>query len=113
MEETKTVYDAVPDYRTQSQQGQKETALPKLSFCILMDLAGLATYALPALGEWGDMLWAPISGLIFMKTFGGMTGVIGGIANMAEELIPFTDFIPTFTIGYFYTKYQLNRASKK
>ena len=61
----------------------------------------------------GDMLWAPISGLIFMKTFGGMTGVIGGIANMAEELIPFTDFIPTFTIGYFYTKYQLNKASKK
>ena len=113
MEETKTVYDAVPDYRTQSQQGQKETALPKLSFCILMDLAGLATYALPALGEWGDMLWAPISGLIFMKTFGGMTGVIGGIANMAEELIPFTDFITTFTIGYFYTKYQLNKASKK
>jgi len=86
--------------------------LPKLSFCVLMDLAGVATYALPGLGEWGDMLWAPISALIFFRTFGGMTGAIGSVVNMAEELLPFTDFIPTFTIGYFYTKYQMNKGNK-
>ena len=112
MKETKIVYDAVPDYRINTKQGENQVKLPKLSFCILMDLAGLATYALPVLGEWGDMLWAPISGMIFMKTFGGLTGMIGGIANMAEELIPFTDFIPTFTIGYFYTKFQTSKANK-
>lgn len=109
MEKTNKTYDAILDVDPRTQQSSNGITLPKLSFCILMDLAGLATFALPVMGEWGDLLWAPISGLIFMKTFGGMTGVIGGIANMAEELLPFTDFIPTFTIGYFYTKYQLSK----
>ena len=108
----KTVYDAVLDSEPRIGQAKSETNLPNLSFCILMDLAGLATYALPVLGEWGDILWAPISGLIFMRAFGGKTGAVGGVINMIEELIPFADFIPTFTIGYFYTKYQQNKAKK-
>ena len=69
-----------------------------LLFCIAMDLIGYATYAVPGLGEFADILWAPVSGFIFYKTFGGWKGAFGGIFNFAEELLPGTDFIPSFTI---------------
>ena len=51
---------------------------PSLIFCILMDLVGYASYAIPGLAEFADILWAPISSVIFMATFGGFKGVIGG-----------------------------------
>jgi len=63
-----------------------------------MDLIGYASYAIPVLGELSDIVWAPLSGFIFYKTFGGRKGAFGGILNFAEEILPFTDFIPTFTI---------------
>jgi hypothetical protein len=74
---------------------------PNLLFCILMDAIGYLTYAIPGLAEYGDILWAPISAFIFYKTFGGTKGLIGGILNGIEEILPFTDFIPSFTIMYF------------
>lgn len=77
---------------------------PSLVFCILMDLIGLATYAIPGLGEFGDILWAPISALIFFRTFGGTKGMLGGMFNFVEELLPGFDFIPTFTIMYFLSR---------
>jgi hypothetical protein len=73
---------------------------PSLAFCILMDLAGYASYALPVLGEFTDIVWAPVSAFIFFKTFGGWKGAFGGLFNFAEELLPGLDFIPTFTITW-------------
>ena len=74
---------------------------PSLIFCILMDVVGYATYALPVLGEIFDVAWAPISSMIFMATFGGWKGALGGVGNFIEELLPGTDFIPSFTIMWF------------
>ena len=79
---------------------------PSLIFCLIMDLLGAATYALPFLGELGDILWAPISSVIFFITFGGWKGFIGGIANLAEEVLPGTDFIPSFTLMWLMQRYQ-------
>lgn len=78
---------------------------PTLAFCLIMDLLGSATFFLPGLGEWFDILWAPISAMLFFNSFGGKVGRIGSIINFAEEILPFTDFIPTFTIAYFYNRY--------
>ena len=78
-----------------TQGGQKTISL---LFCILMDVIGYATYSIPFLGEFGDLLWAPISAVIFYKTFGGWKGAFGGVFNFLEELLPFTDFVPSFTI---------------
>lgn len=69
-----------------------------LFFCLLMDAVGYATYAVPFLGEFGDLIWAPVSALIFFKTFGGWKGAFGGVFALVEELLPWTDFIPSFTI---------------
>jgi hypothetical protein len=76
---------------------QKEVSL---AFCILMDFIGYASYAVPFLGEFADILWAPVSALIFYRTFGGWKGAFGGVFNFVEELLPGLDFIPTFTITW-------------
>ncbi len=74
---------------------------PSLFFCIIMDVIGYATYAIPFFGEIADIVWAPISSMIFFMTFGGWKGALGGIGNFIEELLPGTDFIPSFTIMWF------------
>lgn len=71
---------------------------PSLVICILLDLIGYATYSIPFFGELLDLGWAPISGFIFYMMFGGWKGAFGGILNFIEELLPGTDFIPSFTI---------------
>ena len=74
---------------------------PSLLFCILMDMIGYASYAVPFLGEIVDIIWAPLSAIIFFISFGGWKGALGGIGNFIEELLPGTDFIPSFTIMWF------------
>ena len=78
-----------------------QKTIPSLIFCLLMDAIGYATYAVPLLGEFGDILWAPISAIIFYKTFGGWKGAFGGMFNFIEELLPGFDFIPSFTLMWF------------
>ncbi|MFL5789352.1 MAG: hypothetical protein ACJ748_14930 [Flavisolibacter sp.] len=72
--------------------------LPSLGACIIMDVTGSATIMIPVLGE---LIWAPISAIIFWKMFGFRKGFFGGIFSFIEELIPGLDFIPTFTIMWF------------
>ena len=71
---------------------------PSLVFCLLMDLVGYASFSIPVLGEFLDLFWAPVSSIIFMISFSSWKGVLGGIGNFFEELLPGTDFIPSFTI---------------
>lgn len=86
--------------------GKKATTLmparkaPPLAACIVMDLLGYATFALPVVGEVFDVIWALISAMIFMRMFGGAKGFFGGIFNFVEEILPGLDFIPTFTIAW-------------
>jgi hypothetical protein len=82
-------------------KNKKMKRQPSLIFCILMDLVGYATYAIPGLAEIADILWAPISSVIFIATFGGWKGALGGVGNFIEEILPGTDFIPSFTIMWF------------
>ncbi len=87
--------------------------LPNIAICIVMDLVGMFTYILPGVGEFGDVVWAPISAMIFYKLFGGRVGMIGGVLNFLEEVIPFTDFIPSFTIAWFIRKNALENLTLK
>ena len=89
---------------------QEKIFVPNLAICITMDLIGMASYIIPGLTEFTDIVWAPISGLVFYLLFGGRFGVIGGTLDFLEEIIPFTDFIPSFTIAWFIRK---NQAAKR
>lgn len=73
-----------------------------------MDIIGYATYSIPVLGEIGDALWAPVSAIIFYISFGGWKGGFGAIFNFVEEILPGTDFIPSFTIMWL-----VQRAARK
>lgn len=84
---------------------------PSLWFCILMDLLGCASYAVPVLGEVSDFIWAPISAIIFYRMFGGTLGTFGSVFNFMEELFPGTDFIPTFTISWVLKRVLAGRRS--
>ena len=77
--------------------------IPPLWLCILLDLIGMLSYVVPGMGELMDVVWAPISAFLFSMLFGGAKGTI--IAFL-EEILPFTDVIPTFTITYFIRKNQ-------
>ncbi len=78
-----------------------QSKLPSLAVCVILDIIGYASFTLPFIGEFSDVVWAPLSGLIFYNMFGGKMGVFGGSLSFLEELLPFTDFIPTFTIAWF------------
>lgn len=88
-----------------------EQKLPSLAFCLLMDILGYATYAIPFFGEFLDILWAPLSAFIFWRTFGGAKGLFGGAFNFIEELMPGLDFIPTFTITWLIKYFGRNRRT--
>ena len=75
-------------------------AMPSLAACIVMDLLGMASFGIPILCELIDIVWAPLSALIYLKMFGFKKGMIGGIFNFVEELLPGFDIIPTFTITW-------------
>ena len=75
--------------------------LPSLGMCLLMDILGCVFVMIPLIGPVIEMLFAPISAIIYFRMFGMRRGFFGGIFNFVEELIPGLDFIPTFTISWF------------
>src|SRR5215212_9258244 len=92
---------------------QNELILPNIALCVFLDLIGMASYVFPFLGEFSDLVWAPVSAMIFNKLFGGRLGMIGGVLNFLEELVPFTDVIPSFTIAWFIRKKELDKEAAK
>ena len=91
---------------------EKKPVLPNIFLCIVLDLIGMASYVIPAWAEVADLVWAPISGFLFIMLFGGRFGMIGGVLNFLEEIIPFTDIIPSFTIAWFIRKQESDKFIK-
>ena len=78
----------------------------KLILSIVLDVIGFFT-VIPF-----DIIWAPISGYIITKMYKGNKGKVAGIISFLEEIIPFLDVIPTFTIMWIYT-YVINKEDTK
>jgi len=74
------------------------SSLAKLIASIGIDALGNATYAVPGVGEYGDAVFAPASA-VMLKMMYNANGI--ALINLAEELCPFTDVIPTATIAWF------------
>jgi hypothetical protein len=58
-----------------------------LPICLLMDVIGIFTYAIPGIGEAADIVWAPISGLVYYFVFKGKIGIFGGSFFLSENVI--------------------------
>jgi len=86
-----------------SEKNVKNDKYSKLFLSLLFDGIGMLSYLLPGFAESIDFIWAPISGILLMKMYKGTFGKLAGVFGFIEELVPFTDIIPTFTIAWFYT----------
>ncbi len=88
----------------QIESNQKATThkMLKLFLGIIFDLIGMMSYIIPGIAESTDIIWAPISGILLAMMYKGMTGKIAGVFGTLEEIIPFTDAIPTFTLTWIY-----------
>ena len=70
----------------------------KLVLCLLLDAVGLVSFTIPLVGEFSDIIWAPIAAIISYKMFGEKRGKFTALTTFTEETLPFTDVIPSFTI---------------
>lgn len=70
---------------------------------VVFDVIGMLTYLVPFLGEFTDVIWAPLAGYMLSAMYKGTIGKVGGIIEFLEEILPFSDFIPTFTLTWIYT----------
>ncbi|MFB9055648.1 hypothetical protein ACFFU9_02745 [Mariniflexile ostreae] len=75
----------------------------KLGFGILFDAIGYLSYIIPGIGEFTDIVWAPISGWLMTRLYKGKAGKIAGVIAFVEEALPGFDVIPSFTLMWLYT----------
>lgn len=83
-------------------ENYKREKYKKLALGIVLDAIGMITFTLPFVGEFGDVIWAPLSAIIMTKMYKGKTGKIAGLASLLEELAPGLDIVPTFTLTWVY-----------
>ena len=73
-----------------------------LIFGLIFDGIGMLSFTIPFIGEFSDVVWAPLSGFLMMWMYKGILGKLGGTISFLEEILPFSDFIPTFTLVWIY-----------
>lgn len=83
----------------------KDEKLKKLFLGLLFDGIGMISFSIPLLGEFSDVIWAPVAAFIMTRMYKGRVGRAASILTFVEEIIPFTDVIPSFTITWIYTYY--------
>ncbi|MDX1827956.1 MAG: hypothetical protein R3342_00275 [Lutibacter sp.] len=70
---------------------------------IIFDGIGMLSFVIPFVGEFSDVIWAPLSAFIMYKMYNGMEGKVASVVSFIEEAGIFgTDFLPTFTLMWFY-----------
>ena len=69
---------------------------------ILFDTIGMLSFSVPLIGEFSDVIWAPFAGFLMTWMYKGTVGKVGGVVTFLEEILPFSDFIPTFTLTWIY-----------
>ncbi|MBP4137689.1 hypothetical protein [Flavobacterium geliluteum] len=72
---------------------------------LLFDAIGMMSFTIPGIGEFADIIWAPIAALLMTRMYKGRVGKVASVLTFLEEIIPFTDIIPSFTLTWIYTYY--------
>ena len=71
----------------------------KLWMSLWMDLMGSASYLLPVVGEAFDIVWAPVQTVFIMAMYDPVAPSLKYVSFL-EEILPFTDVVPSATIGW-------------
>lgn len=91
----------------------KDPKYRNLLLGILFDGIGMLSFAIPGIGEFSDVIWAPIAGWLMTRLYKGRVGQAAGLITFAEELIPGMDVVPTFTLTWIYTYLLSKKKSNK
>ncbi|MEX0362214.1 MAG: hypothetical protein AB3N10_14650, partial [Allomuricauda sp.] len=70
---------------------------------LLFDGIGMLSFAIPGIGEFSDVIWAPVAGWLMTRMYKGKIGQVAGVVTFVEELIPGLDIVPSFTLMWLYT----------
>lgn len=87
----------------QTEAALQEQKIKNLLLGLVFDAIGMLSYAIPGVAEYIDLIWAPLAGFIMTKMYPGRVGKVAGVLTFVEEIVPFTDVIPSFTITWIYT----------
>eukprot|EP00980_Cylindrotheca_fusiformis_P009476 scaffold2070_cov105-Cylindrotheca_fusiformis.AAC.7 len=71
----------------------------KLAFSLFIDLVGASTFLLPGVGEIFDLFWAPMQTVLIMAMYESTSPNLKYV-SFVEEVLPFTDIVPSATIGW-------------
>ena len=82
---------------------EKDKKYRKLLVGLLLDGVGMLSFMIPGIGEFSDVIWAPVAGWLMTRMYKGRIGQAAGIIAFTEELIPGMDVVPTFTLTWIYT----------
>lgn len=74
--------------------------LGKLLLSLFMDALGSSSYLLPGIGESFDVIWCPCQTLLIKAMYDSISPNLTYV-SFAEEFLPFTDVLPSATIGWF------------
>ena len=80
---------------------------------LLFDGIGMLSFMIPGIGEFTDVIWAPLAAWLMTRMYKGRSGQIAGIVTFIEELVPGLDIIPSFTLMWLYTYVFSKLGSKK
>lgn len=70
---------------------------------LVFDAVGMASSAVPVVGPFLDLFWAPYAASKMSEMYPGKKGKLASVIVFLEEILPFTDIIPTFTLMWVYT----------
>jgi hypothetical protein len=71
----------------------------RLLVSLLIDLIGSSSYLLPLVGEGADIAWAPVQTILIMAMYDKTSPNLKYV-SFVEEILPFTDIVPSATIGW-------------
>jgi hypothetical protein len=75
----------------------------KLILGIVLDAVGYVSFLIPGIGEFSDIIWAPLSAYLILKLYKGTFAKVASLVSFGEEAGFFgTDIIPTFTLSWIY-----------
>ena len=88
------------NYNSETEKAYQREKSTKLTIAIALDIVGMMSFLVPGVAELTDVVWAPIAAVANFLLFRGFTGAAGGMGTFLEELLPATDWIPSFTITW-------------
>ena len=81
----------------------QEKKIKYLFLGLFFDALGMVSFIVPGIGEFSDIIWAPVAGWLMTRMYKGRIGQVAGLITFVEELLPGIDLVPSFTLMWIYT----------